>query len=60
MYICYSVLVVEWVPEAWISGTHSTVDGEMGSRQVEHDFSSFFAKFLAIFDDNSAKGTIEL
>ena len=46
VYIAPACIVAEQAPKTRVLGTHSTV-GEMGLRQVEQDFSSFFAKFLA-------------
>ena len=41
------VLVAEWIPEIRISNIRSIVEiGEMGLRQVEFGFSSFFAIFV--------------
>ena len=37
------------VPEIWFRKCH----GEMGLRQVEQDFSSFFCHIFGIFDDIS-------
>ena len=46
-----------WVPKAWawVLCFGSTVCGEMGLRQDEEDFYSFFAKIFGTFDEKWQK-----
>ena len=37
-----------WLPETQVSGLGSAMEKWVKARQVEQDFSSFFAKFLVI------------